>query len=47
MFDDGAFAPDLALGVVDVHDTTVESVDQIIENITRGLQIVAPDRLTV
>jgi len=47
VFDDGAFAPDLALGVVDVHDTTVESVDQIVENITHGLQIVDPDRLTV
>lgn len=46
-FRDPPFTSDLALGVVDVHDTTVESVPEIKANIERGLDIVPPDRLTV
>ena len=38
---------DLALGVVDVHTTEVESVEEIKENIQKGFEIVPPERLTV
>jgi 5-methyltetrahydropteroyltriglutamate--homocysteine methyltransferase len=41
------FEPDLALGVVDVHDPEVESVAEIKGNIRQGLEVVSPDRLTV
>ena len=41
------FTKDLALGVVDVHTTDVESVEQIKENIKKGFEIVPPGRLTV
>ena len=41
------FTKDLALGVVDVHTTDVESVEQIKENIKKGFEIVPPERLTV
>jgi 5-methyltetrahydropteroyltriglutamate--homocysteine methyltransferase len=41
------FTKDLALGVVDVHTTDVESVEEIKENIKKGLEIVPPERLTV
>ena len=41
------FTKELALGVVDVHDASVESVEEIRENIERGLEIVPPERLTV
>jgi 5-methyltetrahydropteroyltriglutamate--homocysteine methyltransferase len=41
------FTKDLALGVVDVHTTDVESVTEIKENIKKGLEIVPPERLTV
>ncbi|MFD1687410.1 methionine synthase [Halobellus litoreus] len=41
------FEPDLALGVVDVHDAEVESVAEIKRNIQQGLKVVSPDRLTV
>jgi 5-methyltetrahydropteroyltriglutamate--homocysteine methyltransferase len=47
VFTDPEFTKDLALGVVDVHSTDVESVDQIKENIKQGLKIVPPERLTV
>lgn len=47
VFEDPPFTKDLALGVVDVHDTTVETVDEIKANIRRGLEIVPPDQLTV
>jgi 5-methyltetrahydropteroyltriglutamate--homocysteine methyltransferase len=41
------FTKDLALGVVDVHTTDVESVEEIKENIKKGFEIVPPKRLTV
>jgi len=44
---DGEFAPDLALGVVDVHDAEVESVEEIKQNIEQGLKVVPPEQLTV
>ena len=46
-FADPPFTKDLALGVVDVHDSSVESVDEIKANIHRGLEIVPPEQLTV
>ncbi|MFB6173392.1 MAG: methionine synthase, partial [Halobacteriales archaeon] len=47
VFTDPPFSTDLALGVVDVHDATVESVAEIEANIRQGLKVVPPDRLTV
>ncbi|GGM75142.1 5-methyltetrahydropteroyltriglutamate--homocysteine methyltransferase [Halarchaeum rubridurum] len=47
VFADGDFEPDLALGVVDVHTTDVESVEQIEANICEGLTVVPPERLTI
>ena len=47
VFKQPPFTKDLALGVVDAHDTQVESVAEITENIERGLEIVPPERLTV
>jgi 5-methyltetrahydropteroyltriglutamate--homocysteine methyltransferase len=47
VFTDPAFTTDLALGVVDVHTTAVESVAEIKENIRRGFEIVPPENLTV
>ncbi|QGN06442.1 methionine synthase [Halorhabdus sp. CBA1104] len=47
VFKEPEFTKDLALGVLDVHDTDVESVAQIKENIKKGLEIVPPERLTV
>ncbi|MFB6127966.1 MAG: methionine synthase [Halolamina sp.] len=47
VFADGEFQPDLALGVVDAHDTDVESVAEIKENIQEGLKVVPPEKLTV
>ncbi|MGQ4555019.1 methionine synthase [Halobellus sp. GM3] len=47
VFGDPAFEPDLGLGVVDVHDPAVESVEEIKRNIRQGLKVVSPDRLTV
>ncbi len=47
VFQDPPFSLDLALGVIDVHDTTVESVDEIKDHIRRGLTVVPPERLTV
>ena len=41
------FQPDLALGVVDVHDAEIETVAEIKSNIREGLKIVPPERLTV
>ncbi|MFC7046207.1 methionine synthase [Halobacteriaceae archaeon GCM10025711] len=46
-FKDPEFTLDLALGVVDVHDATVESVEEIKEHIQKGLELVPPERLTV
>ncbi|CCQ36879.1 5-methyltetrahydropteroyltriglutamate--homocysteine S-methyltransferase (methionine synthase II) [Natronomonas moolapensis 8.8.11] len=47
VFKQPEFTKDLALGVVDVHTTEVESVEEIKENILKGLEIVPPERLTV
>ena len=47
VFKQPPFTKDLALGVVDVHDADVESVEEIKENIKRGLAVVGPDQLTV
>jgi 5-methyltetrahydropteroyltriglutamate--homocysteine methyltransferase len=47
VFTDPEFTTDLALGVVDVHTTEVESVEEIKENIKEGFKIVPPERLTV
>jgi len=47
VFTEPPFTKDLALGVVDAHDAEVESVAEITENITRGLEVVPPERLTV
>ncbi|MFB6119685.1 MAG: methionine synthase [Halobacteriaceae archaeon] len=49
VFKDPAFGndKDLALGVVDAHDATVESVAEIKEHIEYGLEVVPPERLTV
>jgi 5-methyltetrahydropteroyltriglutamate--homocysteine methyltransferase len=47
VFTDPPFSKDFALGVVDVHDAEVESVDTIADRIRKGLQVVPPDRLTV
>ena len=41
------FTKDLALGVVDVHAREAEPVDEIKENIKKGLEIVPPERLTI
>ena len=47
VFTEPEFTEDLAMGVVDVHDATVESVEEIKENIIRGFEIVPPEQLTV
>jgi len=47
VFTDPEFTTDLALGVVDVHTTDVESVEEIKENIRQGFKVVPPERLTV
>ena len=47
VFKQPEFRKDLALGVVDVHTTDVESVEEIKENIVKGFEIVPPERLTV
>ena len=47
VFKQPPFTKDLGLGVVDAHDATVESVEQIRANIERGLEVVPPDQLTV
>ena len=47
VFTEPEFTKDLAMGVVDVHDATVESVEEIKENILRGFEIVPPEQLTV
>ena len=46
-FRDPSFTLELALGVIDVHDTTVETVEEIKGYIRNGLTVVPPDRLTV
>ncbi|WP_181691812.1 methionine synthase [Natronomonas sp. LN261] len=47
VFTEPAFEKDLALGVVDVHTTEVETVEEIKENILKGFEVVPPERLTV
>ncbi|WP_256289683.1 methionine synthase [Halobellus inordinatus] len=47
VFQEPAFEPGLALGVVDVHDAEVESVEEIKRNIKQGLKVVPPERLTI
>ncbi|MFB6102647.1 MAG: methionine synthase [Haloplanus sp.] len=47
VFTDPEFTTDLALGVVDVHTTDVESVEEIKENIKEGFKVVPPENLTV
>jgi len=47
VFKDPEFTADLALGVVDVHVAEVESVEQIEENIKKGLEVVPPEQLVV
>ncbi|WP_049936829.1 methionine synthase [Haloplanus natans] len=47
VFTDPEFTTDLALGVVDVHTTEVESVEEIKENIKQGFEVVSPENLTV
>jgi 5-methyltetrahydropteroyltriglutamate--homocysteine methyltransferase len=47
VFTDPEFTTDLALGVVDVHTTEVESVEEIKENIKQGFEVVGPENLTV
>ncbi|MDZ7701721.1 MAG: methionine synthase [Halobacteriales archaeon] len=47
VFTEPAFTKDFALGVVDVHDARVESVDEIAARIRKGLRVVPPERLTV
>ena len=42
-----AFTKDFAMGVVDVHDARVESIDEIADRIRKGLRVVPPERLTV
>ncbi len=47
VFKDPEFTKDLALGVTDVHVAEVESVEEIKENIKKGLEVVPPERLVV
>ncbi|MFD1588808.1 methionine synthase [Halorientalis brevis] len=47
VFKEEEFTADLALGVLDVHVADVEPVEQIKENIKKGLEIVPPEQLTV
>jgi 5-methyltetrahydropteroyltriglutamate--homocysteine methyltransferase len=47
VFKEPAFTKDLAMGVVDAHVAEVESVAEIKANITKALEVVPPERLTV
>jgi 5-methyltetrahydropteroyltriglutamate--homocysteine methyltransferase len=47
VFKETEFSKDLALGVTDAHDAEVESIEEIKENIRRGLEVVPPERLIV
>jgi 5-methyltetrahydropteroyltriglutamate--homocysteine methyltransferase len=47
VFTEPTFTKDFALGVVDVHDARVESVEEIAGRIRKGLRVVPPERLTV
>ncbi|WP_435349630.1 methionine synthase [Haloarchaeobius sp. HRN-SO-5] len=47
VFIEDEFTKDLALGVVDAHVAEVESVEEIKENVRKGLEVVPPGRLVV
>ena len=47
VFTEPEFRKDLALGVVDVHTGEVETVEDIKDNISKGFEVVPPERLTV
>ena len=47
VFTDHEFTKDFAMGVVDVHDAEVESVEWIKDKVKRGLEVVPPERLTI
>ena len=47
VFKEHEFTKDFAMGVLDAHTAEVESVDEIKENIKKGLEVVPPERLTV
>jgi len=47
VFTETEFTKDLAMGVVDAHVADVEPVEEIKQNIKKGLQVVPPERLTV
>ncbi|APX96625.1 methionine synthase [Natronorubrum daqingense] len=47
VFKDPEFTKDLALGVTDVHVGEAESVEQIEQNILKGLEIVPPEQLVL
>ena len=47
VFKDDEFTKDFAMGVTDAHVAEVESVEEIKENIKKGLEVVPPERLTI
>jgi len=47
VFTEPEFTKDLALGVVDAHTAEIEPVEEVKRNITKGLEVVLPERLTV
>jgi 5-methyltetrahydropteroyltriglutamate--homocysteine methyltransferase len=47
VFTEDEFTKDFAMGVTDAHVAEVESVEQIKDNIKKGLEVVPPERLTV
>ena len=47
VFTEHEFTKDFAMGVIDVHDTEVESVEWIKDKIERALTVVPPERLTI
>jgi len=47
VFKSEEFTKDFAMGVVDVHVAEVESVEEIKDNIKKGLEVVPPEQLTV
>ncbi len=47
VFKEPTFTQDFAMGVVDIHSREVESVEEIKENIKKGLEVVPPEQLVV
>ena len=47
VFKNDEFTKDFAMGVVDAHVAEVESVEEIKDNIKKGLEVVPPEQLTV